>query len=492
MDDNVITHYPHIASMLYNTPLLIHPDKAMLIEKILREHAQGIAASVDVNAIAVRQRPSRDQPYTTTEGGTAIISVFGTLVHRAGWLDGLSGLQSYTELADNIAHATRNAAVKGILLEIDSHGGAVSGLYELASQILATRAVKPIRAIANENAYSAAYAIACATQHVTAPRSAGLGSIGVIALHVDQSKFDAAIGVKYTAIYAGTHKNDFSQHEPLNDSARDRAQSIIDDAYAQFVNHVAEARELKPEAVRATEAQVYTAQEAVGIGLADAIAGLDETVEQLESTYQTVVSFNTTRASARTNTGAIIMKANDQILLSALSISMIMEHRPDLHAAIVEEAIKDLIKPDAHAAAIATAKTEGGSAERERIQAVEAVLLPGHEALITTLKYDGKTTGPEAAVQVLNAEKAKTRTALSQQEQDAAALAGVSTTVTQAGDQGQNNHQQKGFTEEGCKADWEANKGGCQQEFSSFENYRAYMKNNAEGRIRVIGNRRDK
>src|SRR3990172_2382195 len=149
MNDNVITHYPHIASMLYNTPLLIHPDKAMLIEKILREHAQGIAASVDVNAIAVRQRPSSDQPYTTTEGGTAIIPVFGTLVHRAGWLDAFSGIQSYTELADNIAHATRNAAVKGILLEIDSPGGAVSGLYELASQILATRAVKPIRAIAN-------------------------------------------------------------------------------------------------------------------------------------------------------------------------------------------------------------------------------------------------------------------------------------------------------------------------------------------------------
>lgn len=63
--------------------------------------------------------------------------------------------------------------------------------------------------------------------------------------------------------------------------------------------------------------------------------------------------------------------------------------------------------PDVAEALINEGKQIGATAERERIQAVEAQAMPGHEALIATLKFDGKTSGPEAAVQVLAAEKAK-------------------------------------------------------------------------------------
>ena len=104
----------------------------------------------------------------------------------------------------------------------------------------------------------AAYAIASAASRVYVTQTAGVGSIGVIAMHVDQSARDAQEGYRYTAITAGDQKNDFSPHQPLDKEASVRLQAEVDRLYSIFVDHVAVMRNLEP--VSYTHLDVYKRQ----------------------------------------------------------------------------------------------------------------------------------------------------------------------------------------------------------------------------------------
>jgi ClpP class serine protease len=138
-------------------------------------------------------------------------------------------------------------------------------------------------AVANDAAYSAAYAIAASAQRLFVTETGGVGSIGVIALHVDQSVKDAKDGYRFTAVTAGAHKNDYSPHEPLSDAAKTELQGEVDRLYAIFTEHVAAMRGLDLDAVRATEAGLFFGTNAVAQGLADGIQTLDATLSEFQS-----------------------------------------------------------------------------------------------------------------------------------------------------------------------------------------------------------------
>ena len=130
-------------------------------------------------------------------------------------------------------------------------------MFELADRIRAATREKPVWAVANDRAFSAAYALAAAADEVFVTRTGGVGSIGVIAMHADQSRKDEQDGYRFTAIYAGQHKNDFSPHAPLSDDARAALQAEVDRLYGIFTESVATHRGLTVEAVRGTEARLY-------------------------------------------------------------------------------------------------------------------------------------------------------------------------------------------------------------------------------------------
>jgi signal peptide peptidase SppA len=284
--------YPHLAARLYNSPLLVDPAKAAVIEQVFRAHLLGEAkpaanpadyARVDAAALGtVRYQNRTDKPYPLTEGGVAVISVVGTLVQRADSLDAMSGLIGYNRLERQLATAIEDPSARAILLEVDSPGGEANGCFDLAAKIIAARKAKPIWAHANEQAFSAAYAIACAAERLVAPPTGLVGSIGVIALHVDQSKRDMTQGYSYTAVYAGERKNDFTSHEPLSDAAHAILQAEVDRLYGIFVSHVARARGIDERAVRATEAGLLNPEVALKGGFIDQILGFAETVGALE------------------------------------------------------------------------------------------------------------------------------------------------------------------------------------------------------------------
>ena len=268
-----MTSLPHIAGRVFNTPLLIARAKLDTILGVLMPRLKG-------ETIPFGAKPAPCD-YEITKDGIAIIPVYGTLVRRTVGLEAQSGLTSYASIDDDVTAALNDKAVKAILLDIDSPGGEAGGVFDLADKIFASRKVKPIWAVANEDAFSAAYAIAAAAEKIYLPRTGGVGSIGVIAMHLDQSQAEADAGLSYTAIYAGDHKNDLSPHEPLSDPARAQLQAEVDRVYGLFTSTVASMRGLTVEAVKATEAGLYFGDQSVEAGLADKRGTFDDALSAL-------------------------------------------------------------------------------------------------------------------------------------------------------------------------------------------------------------------
>lgn len=287
--------HPHIFARLFNCPLLLHPSKAEILERVFREHQAAdldIAANPEAAAAALRADASpsatqfqnrSDKPYALTRAGVAVIPIIGTLVQRSSWMNAQSGLCSYQHVDMQVTRAASDPDVKGILLEIDSFGGEANGCFDCADKIHAARQRKPVWAIVNESAYSAAYALASAAEKVYVPRSGSVGSIGVIALHVDQSEYDAKRGMKYTFIHAGERKKDFNSHEPLSTEARTAVQAEIDRLYGLFIDSVARMRAISPDTVRATQAGILSPAQAVEGGFVTGIATFGETLARLEA-----------------------------------------------------------------------------------------------------------------------------------------------------------------------------------------------------------------
>lgn len=267
-----MTLLPHIAGRVFDAPLLIARAKLDTILGVLVPRLRGESLPFGAKPV------TRDYE---VENGIAIIPVVGTLVRRTIGLEAQSGLMSYGLIAERMDAALQDNAVKAILLDIDSPGGEAGGVFDLADKIFAARKVKPIWAVANDEAFSAAYAIAAAADRIYLSRTSGVGSIGVIAVHLDQSVAEADAGLKYTAIYAGEHKNDLSPHEPLSDPARAQLQTEVDRVYALFTETVARMRGLDLAAIKETEAALYFGEQSVAAGLADRIGTMGDALSDL-------------------------------------------------------------------------------------------------------------------------------------------------------------------------------------------------------------------
>ena len=278
-----MTMLPHIASRVLDTPLVIGQAK---LEAILAVIGPRIGIEAPAPAVMNGDGRRRGANLVTPEG-IAVIPVFGTLVKRAGAVEAASGLTSYGHLEEQILDAATDPAVRAVLLDIDSPGGEAAGVFDLSDLVYEARSLKPVWAVADEEAFSGAYAIASAAERLIVPRTGGLGSIGVVALHVDRSARDAMEGFRTTTVYAGARKNDFNPHETLKDGARRTLQAEVDRVYGLFVDTVARNRGLTADAVRATEARPFFGEDAVAAGLADEVGTLRSAFAALAAALST-------------------------------------------------------------------------------------------------------------------------------------------------------------------------------------------------------------
>ena len=275
-----MTDLPYLASRLYGTPLLIARPK---LEVILGVVARKLAG----DTLATPQPATVDTGMTgglQNLEGIAVIPILGTLVRRASYIGAASGLTSYHDIEAMAEAAFADPMVKAVLLEIDSSGGEAGGVFDLAQRLraLSQTSGKPLWAIADEAALSAAYAIACAADRLWLTRTAEVGSIGVVAVHIDESVADAKAGLNYTFLHAGAHKIDGHPHAPLPAPVAADIQADIDQLHDQFIALVAGFRRLTSEVIRATEARVYRGEAALQAGLADQIGTRAEAITALQ------------------------------------------------------------------------------------------------------------------------------------------------------------------------------------------------------------------
>jgi len=262
-----------------NTPWAILPEKLHAIMAVLHRHELGIKLSAaEIQAVTKPGRPS------SISGGIQVLPLFGTIVPRANVMTEMSGGTSAEMFGKAFRAAIADPNIGAVVMDVDSPGGAVQGIDELANEIYRARGTKPIVAVANHLAASAAYWIATAADELVVSPSGEVGSIGVFAAHDDVSKAQENIGVKTTLVSAGKYKTEGNPYEPLTDESRASIQKRVDEYYGMFTAAVARARGVPVSNVQNGfgEGRVVGAKEAVRLGMADRIGTLDDTIARLQ------------------------------------------------------------------------------------------------------------------------------------------------------------------------------------------------------------------
>lgn len=289
----------HLWGRLFNRPLLVADSRAAELAAYLTHRAglEGVIVGPDLAGVSLaaiqassvtKYAPgeSSDAPpielYTITDG-VAVIRVVGTLVQRLG-LRPWSGMVGYDGIRAKIEAALDDPDVFGILIEIDSPGGEVSGCFDLADFIRAAREVKPIMAMATDLACSAAYLIASQANAVATTQTGRIGSVGVVWCHEDCSGLLEKMGVKVTLVHSGAHKVDGNPYEELPPDVLAHIQAELDTVRQMFAAKVQLGRpSLSLDAILATEARVYGPGDALSLGLIDGVMSLDEAVTAFAS-----------------------------------------------------------------------------------------------------------------------------------------------------------------------------------------------------------------
>lgn len=251
--------------------------------------------------------------------GAAFVPVHGMLLNRFPGSIGIA--TGYDFIKSQVRMALADPDVSHIVFDINSNGGLVSGCDELAQEIYRSREFKPSLAVVDANCYSGAYYLGSAASHIVCTPSGGVGSIGVVAMHLDASKALDEIGLKVTFIHAGDEKVDGNPTEPLSDRARASIDRTVQYHYGMFTESVARARGLPVEDVRATEARCYTPPEALELGLIDGVIDPGDAVAgfvQRESSMPELSQEEVARIATEAATAAV---AADRARMAAIRSS---------------------------------------------------------------------------------------------------------------------------------------------------------------------------
>lgn len=383
---------------MVQSPWAIAPEVLQEICGIYVSHTR--REKLDVGALEARLgRPlGRKEAGYEVRDGVAVITIDGPISKRMNLLSQVSGGASTDLVMRDLKDAADDKDVRSVLLQISSPGGTVDGTQELARMVRRVDAIKPVVAVADGLMASAAYWIGSAARAVYAVSdTTQVGSIGVVATHVDVSRAEEAQGVKTTEITAGRYKRIASAYEPLSDEGRASIQDQVDYLYSVFVNDVAEHRGVSTEQVVSdmADGRVFVGQQAVRRGLIDGIVSIEDLLSQMAA-GQFPDSAGASSASAGSAPLFNISKEID------MDITLEMLERD-------------------HAEIVGKLRADGAAAERARILGIEAAALPGHESLIAAFKADGTASPADAALAIVQAEQSKLASHAAAMREDAPA-----------------------------------------------------------------------
>lgn len=445
-------------------PWAIEPEWLGLISAIAqRQHDAPVVAA------AQGRRPRDGEPGMLLQDGIARIGVIGPIFPRANMMTEMSGATSLEMLQGQFRAALANPDVRAIVLQIDSPGGAVTGIADFAAEVAAARSVKPIVSVATGDMASAAYWIGAAASSVVVASTARVGSIGVVAGMSKQVMPDAngEIAVEIVSSNAPNKRVD-----PTDSAGKASIVEMLDAIEQQFIAAVARSRGTTQAAVKSD-----FGQGGVLIGAAAVRAGMADRVGTMESVLAGLAAASSVRGSTPKAAAAAI--SENPKMTTPTTVAELTAAYPDLVAQIKADAVSGMQTSEA---ALNAAREAGIKAERERLAGIEAAALPGHEALIAECKADPACTPADASLRVIAAERAKLNAASKAIAGVEAVTGKVAAAVTQAPTAGGETVPQ---TAEGWKAEW-ARSEELQADFATADAYANYRQGVKDGRIRVL------
>ena len=416
---------------LLTGPWAIAPDKLLELQMIYATHMRG--DKIDVAALESRLgRPlsNEQQQYSIERGGVAVLRLAGVMAPKANLFMEISGGISTQKAAVQLESASIDPRVVATILHMDTPGGNVIGTPEFGETIFQLSQRKPIITYSDGQLCSAGYWSGAAANavYISGP-VVQVGSIGV----VHSRSYNPNSPVVEENITAGRYKRLVTSKEPYSAESRAIVQADVDYVYSLFVDTVATYRGTTSKQVleNMADGRVFRGQQAIDAGLVDGVSTLDELIDKLAE-----------------NPAAFANRRKAVFALGADSKSLAAGVPEDTTTSETKEPVMpDATKPSLtrasfeqdHAPLFAQISAEflalGATQERTRIQAVLAVGdgLPGHEKVLSTLAYDGKTTAAEASVVVLVAEKGARAAALKAHADDAPPPAKPSAAPTDKG-----------------------------------------------------------
>jgi capsid assembly protease len=277
--------YDRLIRFVCEQPWAILPSTLAIMRDILRMRAAGLKFTADEIVERIGPADARVGTSPKADSGVAVVPVWGLIGHRANELRDISSrVGTSTEmLAAQIDALVKDPSVSSIVLDIDSPGGGVFGVQEVADTIRSARGKKPIVAVSNALMASAAYWIGSSATELVVTPSGLVGSIGVFSIHEDHSRELAEAGIEVTLVKAGKFKAEDNPFAALSAEAKSAIQERVDAYYSLFTRDVARGRGVAIDAVRQGfgEGRVVDAKQALALGMADRIATLDEVISDL-------------------------------------------------------------------------------------------------------------------------------------------------------------------------------------------------------------------
>jgi len=296
------------------TPWALMPERLSAVTAVIARWSGDARASDEMMHSVAADRNARDarrqSSVSNSGGGIAVLPLYGIVTQRGNMVDDVSGpgTASTQQFSNILRAALQDETVSQILIDIDSPGGSVYGVAELADEIVSARAQKPVVAIANSLAASAAYWIGCSASEFYVTPGGEVGSIGVWQAHQDYSKAMDEAGVKTTLISAGKFKVEGNPYAPLDEEAQGFMQSRVDDYYAAFTKAVAKGRGVPISQVRdgMGQGRVLGADAALASSMVDGIATFEDVVKKMRRDARAQIKPNASRLNQARNSLALM------------------------------------------------------------------------------------------------------------------------------------------------------------------------------------------
>ncbi|GAB3061097.1 signal peptide peptidase SppA [Virgibacillus ainsalahensis] len=199
-----------------------------------------------------------------------------------------TGAYNHERFLEMIEEAGKDRNVSGIILRVNTPGGGVVESAEIHDKIVEVQEEyeKPVYISMGNTAASGGYYIAAPANKIVAHPATLTGSIGVIMESINFAEFADDLGVDFNTITSGEFKDIMSASREMTDEERDILQTMIDDMYGDFVDVIAEGREMSEDRVRELgDGRVYTGSQAHELDLVDELGSLDDTIAFMKEDY---------------------------------------------------------------------------------------------------------------------------------------------------------------------------------------------------------------